>query len=81
MRRRDVRVAELLLNNIDRCVLAREFPCMCMTKAVKMNPLLDARLSTEPTHECPHVALEKGLALERADDRLPTIEAEFSPPI
>ena len=46
MRGREIRMSELLLNYIDRCVLAREFPCVGMTQPVKMNPLLDVRLSS-----------------------------------
>ena len=78
MGRRDVRMTELLLDDIYGCVLARQLAGMCVAQTVEMNPLLDSRFATKPTHECPHVALEKGLALQSADDRLATIQAQLS---
>ena len=58
MGRRNVGMTELLLNNIDGCVLAGQLASMRVTEPVEMHPLLDARFSTEPTHERTHVALE-----------------------
>ena len=78
VRGREIRMPELLLNNIDGRVLAGQLASVRMAKTVEMNPLLDARLATKATHECPDVALEKGLALQSADDRLPTIQAQLS---
>jgi hypothetical protein len=74
-------VTELLLDYIDGRVLASQLACVGVTEAVEMNSLLDARLSPEPTHQCSHVALEKGRSLESADNRLATIQAQFSTPI
>jgi hypothetical protein len=74
-------MSEKLLDGVQRCAALDLGERPAVPKPIRVDALLDPGLRREPLAERAHVAVPERLALQRAEERMPTGEPESLPAV
>src|SRR5689334_21028302 len=80
IRRRQARMPQLLLNDVQRLPFVRQFKGMRVPQAVGMDPLFDSDLPPEPMKQVAYIRGPERFAGQGAKQRMPAVQADPCPP-